>query len=135
MYNLLGAVALGLAIVAMKRGPTWPSSGQVLVLVAFGVIQMAIPYILFARGLRVVDAAEAGLIALVEPILNPIWVVIFVHERPATPTLVGGSLLLLGVVYRYLPALRRRSPIPSPSPAPPSSATSSDNSWASSVDA
>ena len=44
---------------------------------------MAIPYTLFARGLREIGAPEAGLIGLVEPILNPIWVVLFVHERPA----------------------------------------------------
>ena len=72
-------------------------------LLAFGVIQMALPYVLFARGLREVGTAEAGLIALVEPILNPIWVVLVVGERPAIPTLVGGLLLLSGVAYRYWP--------------------------------
>ena len=72
-------------------------------LLAFGVIQMALPYVLFARGLREVGTAEAGLIALVEPILNPIWVVLVVGERPAIPTLIGGLLLLSGVAYRYWP--------------------------------
>ena len=51
---------------------------------------MALPYVLFARGLREIGTAEAGLIALVEPILNPIWVVLFVGERPTIPTLLGG---------------------------------------------
>jgi drug/metabolite transporter (DMT)-like permease len=67
---------------------------------------MALPYVLFARGLRDISTAEAGLIALIEPILNPVWVVLVVGERPAAATLAGGALLLLGVACRYLPAPR-----------------------------
>ena len=68
---------------------------------------MALPYVLFARGLREIGTAEAGLIALIEPILNPIWVVLVVGERPAIFTLIGGSYLLAGVAYRYWPARLR----------------------------
>ena len=64
-----------------------------------------LPYVLFARGLREIGTAEAGLIALIEPILNPIWVVLAVGERPAVPTLVGGSFLL---GWRRLPLLAAR---------------------------
>jgi drug/metabolite transporter (DMT)-like permease len=80
-----------------------PSAAQTLFLCGFGVIQMAVPYVLFARGLRDISTAEAGLIALVEPILNPIWVVLAVGEWPAVPTLMGGLLLLGGLAYRYWP--------------------------------
>ena len=58
-------------------------------------------------------APEAGLIGLVEPILNPIWVVLIVHEWPAGPTIIGGLFLLGGLVYRYWPlrmTLDRRVP-------------------------
>ncbi len=103
--NLVGTAALGLWAWASGQGLGSPSGPQWLVLVAFGVFQMAIPYTLYARGLREISAAEASLIALVEPILNPIWVVLFVHERPAGPTLIGGLFLLAGLVYRYWPAL------------------------------
>jgi drug/metabolite transporter (DMT)-like permease len=102
--NLLGTAALGLWAGLSGQGIGSPSAGQFLVLIAFGVFQMAIPYALFARGLREIGAPEAGLIGLVEPILNPIWVVLFVHERPAGPTVIGGLFLLAGLVYRYWPA-------------------------------
>jgi drug/metabolite transporter (DMT)-like permease len=104
VYNLLGAGALGLWIVVSGREITWPTPAQGAVLLAFGVIQMALPYVLFARGLREIGTAEAGLIALVEPILNPIWVFLVVGERPAIFTLIGGLLLLSGVACRYWPA-------------------------------
>jgi drug/metabolite transporter (DMT)-like permease len=106
--NLIGALTLSLALLfTTGRGPIIPTGSQALILIAFGVVQMAIPYILFAAGLRTIGAAEAGLIALIEPILNPIWVLLVVGERPTLPTLVGGSLLLAGVVYKYVPFDRR----------------------------
>jgi drug/metabolite transporter (DMT)-like permease len=111
--NLGGTVALGLWAWLSGQGMASPSGPQFLVLIAFGAFQMAIPYTLFARGLRDIGAPEAGLIGLVEPILNPIWVLLFVHERPAVPTVIGGLFLLFGLTYRYWPArlrLARRVP-------------------------
>ena len=102
--NLAGAFVLGAWITAMRGGIHVPTPAQTAILVAFGAIQMAIPYALFARGLREVGAPEAGLIALLEPVLNPIWVVLVIHEWPTRPTLIGGGFLLAGVVYRYWPA-------------------------------
>ena len=48
--NLLGTAALGLWAWASGQGLGSPSGPQWLVLIAFGVFQMAIPYTLFARG-------------------------------------------------------------------------------------
>ena len=101
--NLLGSATLGLWAWAIGQGLRTPSTTQILVLIGFGVFQMAIPYTLFARGLREIGAPEAGLIGLVEPILNPIWVILIVHEWPAGPTIIGGLFLLSGLVYRYWP--------------------------------
>jgi drug/metabolite transporter (DMT)-like permease len=111
--NLGGTVALGLWAWLSGQGLRTPSGPQLLVLIAFGAFQMAIPYALFARGLRDIGAPEAGLIGLVEPILNPLWVLLLVHERPAGPTVIGGLFLLAGLAYRYWPArlpLARRVP-------------------------
>jgi DME family drug/metabolite transporter len=110
--NLGGAVTLGAWLLLTAGSITVPSLGQLPVLVAFGVVQMAIPYTLFARGLRTIQAPEAALIALLEPVLSPIWVILFVGEYPEPATVVGGFFLLAGVALRYLPA-RRASPITS----------------------
>jgi drug/metabolite transporter (DMT)-like permease len=118
--NLLGTVALGLWMTATTGPPVLPSLPEALALAAFGAVQMAIPYALFARGLREVSAAEAGLISLVEPILVPVWVVLVAHERPSVPTMLGGTLMLAGVASRYLPALVKPSPAaPEPASAAP----------------
>ena len=87
----------------------WPSGFQLLVLACFGFFQMALPYVFFARGLRTITSQEATGIGLMEPILLPLWVYLVWDEEPALSTLVGGSLILLGLVLRYaVPMLRRR---------------------------
>jgi DME family drug/metabolite transporter len=104
--NLGGAATLAAWLLLTAGAITAPTAGQLPILVAFGVVQMAIPYTLFARGLRTIQAPEAALIALLEPVLSPIWVILFVGEYPELATVVGGCFLLAGVALRYLPARR-----------------------------
>lgn len=101
--NLGGASVLGAWMLATGGTIPVPDAGGALALLAFGVVQMAIPYVLFALGLRSIGAPEAGLLGLIEPVLNPIWVVLFVGERPTAATVVGGLFLLAGVAIRYAP--------------------------------
>ena len=67
---------------------------------------MAIPYVLFSRGLRPSALPEASLLALIEPILNPVWVVLFVGETPRRPRVIGG--LFLWRAWRSVRALACR---------------------------
>ncbi len=101
--NLGGSIVLGTWLIMTTGGIPIPTLPQTLALMAFGMIQMAIPYALFARGLRTIPAPEAGLISLLEPILQPVWVILAIGEYPSWPTLVGGFFLLFGVILRYLP--------------------------------
>jgi drug/metabolite transporter (DMT)-like permease len=116
--NLLGAVALAIGLLIYRGAIIVPTASQTLVLLAFGALQMAIPYCLFARGLRAVSAPEAALLALLEPVLNPIWVVLIQGERPAPATLAGGLLLLSGVAIRYVPIPRAGTATKATRPGP-----------------
>ncbi len=107
VYNILGATTLGVWMILSGRGIPVPTLGQAGFLAVFGVVQMAVPYVLFASGLRDIGAAEAALIALIEPILTPIWVALVLGEIPAPATMVGGLFLLLGILCRYSPGWRR----------------------------
>ena len=94
-------VAAGLMFPFMLRLGLWPSPMQLGILAGFGTLQMAIPYLLFAHGLRRVTGPEATAIGLLEPILLPCWVLLAWGERPAPWTLVGGGLILAGLIIRY----------------------------------
>ncbi len=92
------AGGLILAMVAAACGLTvWPFRGSVPGLAVFGLLQMALPYVFFSRGLRTTSPANATLIALVEPLLNPVWVWLFHGEKPHTATIIGGLIMLSGV--------------------------------------
>lgn len=82
--------------------PTWP---QLLFFVVFGVVQMGIPYWLFARGLTVLSPQEAGIITLIEPLLNPLWAFLIDPEKERLPlmTLIGGAILMFALIWRYVP--------------------------------
>lgn len=97
--HLIGALVL-LPFVLMLRPPTWQ---QYVVLILFGAIQLGFPYWLMARGLRSVDATEAGAIVLLEPILNPLWTWLVCREAPSGWTYVGGAIIIAALAYRYWP--------------------------------
>ena len=66
-----------------------------------GVFQMGVPYVLFARGVRVLQTQEAALLTLFEPVLNPFWVWLFFAEPVPTSTWIGGAFIVGGLALRY----------------------------------
>lgn len=66
-------------------------------LILLGVFQLGLSYILFAKAIKKLTALESTLIAVVEPILNPIWVFIVVGELPGIWSLIGGLVVLMSV--------------------------------------
>lgn len=104
--NLAGAVILAV-VLSVAGFDVRPSRASVLSLAAFGTLQMALPYAFFARGLQSVSPAQATLVALAEPILNPIWVWIGHGESPHRETVIGGGLMLLGVLVANLRPAKR----------------------------
>jgi len=93
---------LGVAVLTFVFADAWHVGWDDLGLLAvMSVIQFAIPYVLFTRGIAHVRTSEASLIALVEPVLNPVWVALFFGEDPSTATIIGGAVILFGLALRY----------------------------------
>ena len=83
---------------------------QLVLLIVMGAVQLGLPYFLFSKGLQSVSLLEASLIALIEPVLNPVWVALTVGEIPSAATLTGGAMILTGLGVRYLwPLLNKRA--------------------------
>jgi drug/metabolite transporter (DMT)-like permease len=100
------AVVVVLAPFVFLRDPIWPSGTQWAYLAGFGILQMGLPYLLFARGMKSIPGHEAAGIALLEPVLLPLWVYLaWGHTAGYTPprwwTIVGGGLILSGLAVRF----------------------------------
>jgi drug/metabolite transporter (DMT)-like permease len=93
-----------------------PSARGWIALGLLGVVQLGLSYLLYARAIRHVTALEAVLIPVIEPILNPIWVLLVLGERPGPLSLLGGLIVLAAVTMRTLHSLRAGA-IAAPPPA------------------
>lgn len=88
---------------------------EVGMLVFLGVMQIGVPYALFTKGIHHVRALDALLISMLEPVLNPIWVFLGVHETPSEYAIIGGAIILTVVIIRGFFEGRKISiPLPMP---------------------
>ncbi len=106
------AIILGNIIVAlvglpfMLQSPLGPGGGWRLLLL--GTLQLGFPYVLYATAIKHVTALEATLIPLLEPVLNPLWVMLTLGERPGPWAIVGATLVLGAVLARGALMIRGR---------------------------
>lgn len=74
-------------------------------ILALGIFQVGLAYILMSKGLDEVPAVTASLTTAIEPILNPILVAIFYHEMITSLSFVGAVIVIIAVVgYNVLKA-------------------------------
>jgi len=97
-----GNVLAALALFPVVAGDLAVSPRAAAVLAFLGFVQIAGAYALFVRGLRHVTATQAALVGMLEPIANPIWVFLFLGERPGVYSLAGGAVVLGAVAWRTL---------------------------------
>lgn len=71
-------------------------------LALFGVGQMGLGLVMFTAGVRLIPAADAGLITVLEVILAPLWVWFAFGENPGTRAILGGAIVLGSVIVHTL---------------------------------
>lgn len=100
---LMGIIGFGMAGVETLS----VSASDFGYLFLFGAVQLAIGLILFTTGARLIPAAEAALISLVETVLGAFWVFLFLNENPGIYALYGGAMVLGAVAANTLYDQRR----------------------------
>ena len=71
----------------------------VLFLVVLGIVQLGIPYVLFAKASSLISPLSCSLLGMIEPLLNPVWVALFYGEIPGIFALTGGIIVLGAVIF------------------------------------
>ena len=70
------------------------------------MFQIGLAFLLFTSAIKHVPAIEATLIGTLEPVLNPLWVALFIGERPGTFAVVGAVIVLGGVLINAVGSAR-----------------------------
>ncbi len=99
------AIILGNIIVAVAGAPFMLGApplgaGDGWRLLLLGTVQLGLPYVFYGIAIKQVTALEATLIPLLEPILNPLWVMLALGEQPGPWAIVGAALVLAAVLGR-----------------------------------
>lgn len=89
---------LVLAVAAPFIAPGAAGALDVTLLAALGITQIGLGFVFLTIGGRLIPAGEVALITLLEIVLGPLWVWVFLGERPSTATLLGGAIVLGAVL-------------------------------------
>lgn len=77
-----------------------------LTVVYLGVVQIGLAFLLFTNAIKHLPAIEATLISTLEPVLNPMWVAVFIGEAPGRFAIIGGLIVLVGVAINAMNSAR-----------------------------
>ena len=69
----------------------------VLSIVILGVFQLGLAYVLYVKSSRYCPPLACCLLGAVEPLLNPVWVLIFVGEKPGIFAFMGGIVVIVSI--------------------------------------
>lgn len=88
-----------------------PSGADWAGLLLLGVFQLGLSYACYVVAIRNVTAMEAILIPALEPVLNPLWALLFMGERLGPWAVLGGAVVILSILFRAVMDYRK-SPAP-----------------------
>lgn len=105
--NALAAVVTAPAIVADP--PAGPNALRTLiVLVLLGTVQIGFAYVLYGLAVQRLRALESSLLATIEPVLSPIWVLLATGEEPTRMAAAGGAIIVASVVVQTIASRPKR---------------------------
>ncbi|MGD9629060.1 MAG: DMT family transporter [Pyrinomonadaceae bacterium] len=119
-FNPAIAVIYGNFLLALINAPTGISAIPAMTpldwfaVIFLGVFQIGISYILFIKGVVAgTRPLDASLIGFIEPLLNPVWVFLFVGERPSQWAILGGIIIIAAIGFHTIRQYARRRPLAS----------------------
>lgn len=101
-------------VIAFLVGLPWITTAPALTgsgwtaLLLLGVVQLGCSYWFYVRAIKHVTALEALLVPVIEPVLNPIWVLLVFGEKPTPLALAGGMIVITAITVRSLISIRDR---------------------------
>ena len=97
---ILGNIFAFLMCVPWIATAPLPDAQSVAGIVYLGTVQLGLSYAIYSWAIQHVRAVDAVLISSLEPLMNPLWVFLFVGEAPSIWAIFGGLLILIAVTVK-----------------------------------
>lgn len=88
-----------------------PDTHSFLVILFMGAVLTPISRVLIGIGTKVLPSVDVTLLTLIETVLAPIWVWIFLNETPTNNTFLGGAIIMLALIINGIQAHRSHARI------------------------
>jgi drug/metabolite transporter (DMT)-like permease len=96
--QVLAAGIVSLVVAGIVAPPFGVGARDLAILAVMGAVQLGTGCLLATAASKALSATELGLLALLEPILGPVWVWVLLSEAPGAATLIGGGIVLGAVL-------------------------------------
>jgi len=80
---------------------------SLVAIAVLGIVQIGLSAILFSFAIKRVSAVQANLVAVIEPVFNPVWVFFAIGEAPGVNTIIGGVIVIFAVTAASIISARR----------------------------
>jgi drug/metabolite transporter, DME family len=97
-----GNIIVILFMIPWFQASPYPQGTELVYLLYLGFVQLGLGFILFTYGQRHIPAIDSSLIAMIEPLLSPIWVILGYGEVPSVWAFVGGGIILSSLIFRMI---------------------------------
>lgn len=79
------------------------------VVMIMGLLISPISRVLLGTGAKYISASEVSLLMIIETIMAPIWVWIFLNEVPSSYTFIGGSIIIVTLIINSIYTLKKEN--------------------------
>ena len=77
------------------------------IILYMGLVQMGVASLLISYGIKRTSAIQAMLTSIIDPMLNPVWVMLITGEKPSLSALAGGAIIIAAVLFSSIIGMRR----------------------------
>lgn len=109
-----GNLVLALVLLPAVHDQLALSVRSFAVLLFLGLFQIALAYVFFVKGLHLVTATQASLTGMIEPVANPLWVLLFLGERPSPFAIAGAAVVLTAIAWHTVSGAEPAAELPPP---------------------
>jgi drug/metabolite transporter (DMT)-like permease len=82
-------------------------SYTLFILCIMGLIVSPLARVLISTGTKVLLASEVSILMIIETIMAPIWVWLFLNEIPSSNTFIGGTLILITIIINSIYIIKK----------------------------